>query len=388
MARTYPRSATGSGLNGPVSGLMHVLCLDVGSSSLKFALYQRIDGEIRLDTDGTVPNDGAANAATGLGQVIKKLPRLREHPPDAIGHRIVFGGTRYKTPVLVDDRVVEELESLAEFDPLHMLPQIKALHELGKRYPVAPQVVCFDTAFHRDIPDRARRLPIPLSLGSELQRFGFHGLSYEYIVATVDDASRGKAVIAHLGSGASMCALEEGKALDTTMGFSPLSGLMMATRPGDLDPGVLIHLIKKGMDSGQLSELLYEHSGLRAVSETTDDVRTLLESSATDPRAAFAIELFVYQARKQLGAMIAVLGGLDALIFTGGIGAGSAEIRERICQPFEFAGIQLVESRNRANAGIISAPDARVRTRVVPTDENLMIARHVSELLPAGDVAT
>jgi len=364
---------------------MRVLCFDVGSSSLKFALYNLVDGVAGIEAEGNVTHEEAGNVKPGLEKVFKGTTRLADCPLDAIGHRIVFGGQHYEAPVLVNDRVMLDLESLVGFDPLHMPPQVEVVREVGKRYPGVAQVLCFDTSFHRRMPQSARSLPLPRSLGPEIQRYGFHGLSYEYVVSTVEDAGCGKVVIAHLGSGASMCALQDGNPMDTTMGFSPLGGLMMGTRPGDLDPGVGLYLVRQGWSATELSELLYRRSGLLGVSETTPGVRELLERAAADSRAAFALELFVYQARKQLGAMIAVLGGLDELVFTGGIGEGSPDMRVRICEPFAFASVAIDQSRNAENAPTISTDSSRTRVRVVHTNENLMIARHVVEVLNDHD---
>jgi acetate kinase len=351
---------------------MRILCFDVGSSSLKLALYDWNDGAATLVSAENVGTENAEHAVS---------THLGGREPDGIGHRIVFGGRQYDRPVIVDDRVMADLASFVAFDALHMEPQTRVIRQLRGVYPGVPQVACFDTSFYRALPEIARRFPLPTSVGDGVRRYGFHGLSYEYLVSALEDARRGKVVMAHLGSGASMCALRDGKPADTTMGMTPLGGLMMGTRPGDLDPGILVYLVERGLNAGELSDLLYRKSGLLGVSETSSDVRELAGRSASDARAAFALDLFVYQARKQLGAMIAALGGLDTLVFTAGIGEGSPDIRGRICDAFAFMGIEIDRSRNAVSAAVISSEASSVCVRVVQTNENLMIARHVAETL-------
>lgn len=360
---------------------MRVLCFDVGSSSCKFALYDMSGGAETLLDSADVSGGQVPGIVRQCEEVFARAGAAGAATPDTIGHRIVFGGERHTEPALMNTQVQRDLDALVRFDPLHMAPQLQAVEQAARRYPETPQVLCFDTAFHHRMPPHAKRLPLPGSLGPELQRYGFHGLSYEYVVSALEEARAGRVVIAHLGSGASMCALSEGQPRDTTMGFSPLSGLLMGTRPGDLDPGVVLHLTERGWSAAALTDLLYERSGLLALSETTGDVRALLQRSASDPRAAFAIEMFVYSARKQLGAMIAAIGGLDTLIFTGGIGEHASIIRAGICEPFAFAGIAVDRSRNEAGEPVISSESSRVHVRVIQTNEGLMIARHTYAVL-------
>jgi acetate kinase len=363
---------------------MRVLCLDVGSSSCKFALYDITDDAETLLDGADISGGQLPDIVRQCEEVFARASAAGVATPDAIGHRIVFGGERHTQPAVLNPQLQLDLDGLVRFDPLHMTPQLQAIRQTTRRYPDAPQVLCFDTAFHHRMPRRAKRLPLPASLGSELQRYGFHGLSYEYVVSALEEARAGRVAIAHLGGGASMCALLEGQPCDTTMGFSPLSGVLMGTRPGDLDPGAVLHLMERGLSAPALTDLLYQRSGLLALSETTADVRALLERTGSDPRAAFAIEMFVYSARKQLGAMIAAVGGLDTLIFTGGVGEHASAIRAGICEPFAFAGLALERSRNEADEPVISTETSRVRVRVIRTNEGLMIARHTRDALAQG----
>jgi acetate kinase len=304
-----------------------------------------------------------------------------EAQPDAVGHRIVFGGPHYVEPVRASAGVMRDLESLVAIEPLHLRPELNLVSAAQRRLPAAAQVLCFDTAFHRRAPAIAHRLPLPHDLDPLLERYGFHGLSYEYI-ATQLGSDSGRAVVAHLGSGASLCAMRDRAPVDTTMGFSALGGLMMGTRPGDLDPGIVLQLLRNdGFDAERLSDLFYRRSGLLGVSGETADMKTLMERSPSNPRAREAIELFVYQLRKHLGAMIAVLGGLDTLVFTGGIGERAPEIRAAATNGLAFLGLRLDEERNRRNDRLISRDDSRIVALVIPTDENLMIARHTLALI-------
>lgn len=333
---------------------MIILALNGGSSSLKYAVYcagETIE-ELRAQA---LPAGG--NAAETLAGVLAEV----RSPVDAIGHRIVFGGATFETPVLADDGIMRDLEQLVDIEPLHLRAELDLVYAAMHALPKAPNVLCFDTAFHRRAPAIAHRLPLPAALDPLLQRYGFHGLSYEYVASKLPP-SAGRTIIAHLGSGASLCALRDGQPIDTTMGFTALGGLMMGTRPGDLDPGVLLRLLRDdGYSVEALSELLYARSGLLGVSGTSADVRTLIAQVSTNRSARDAIELFIYQLVKHAGAMVAVLGGLDTLVFTGGIGEHQPMIRERVAgalgylRPFEV--------------------------HVIPTDENLMIARHVLSVL-------
>ncbi|HYL27462.1 MAG TPA: hypothetical protein VEW74_06465 [Candidatus Nitrosotalea sp.] len=358
---------------------MELLCLDGGSSSLKYAAYRAGSNDLERIAAGTESATGEADA--DLSRVLAAVTPHLENSIVALGHRIVFGGLTYDAPVRADDDVLRELESLVPVEPLHLRGELDLIYAAQRRFGSVPQVLCFDTAFHRRSPSIAKRLPLPEGIDPLLTRYGFHGLSYEYIASELR-GDAGATVVAHLGSGASLCAMRNGKPLDTTMGFSALGGLMMGTRPGDLDPGILIRLLEgDGYDAARLSDLLYRKSGLLGVSGTSADMRTLAGTADSDPRAADAIELFVYQLIKQLGAMIAVLGGLDTLVFTGGIGENSPAIRASACERFAYLSVRLDSGANERNAREISAPRSGVRILVIPTDENLMIARHMLQLL-------
>jgi acetate kinase len=341
---------------------VRVLCLDAGSSSLKFAVYDRDENRERLREAG----ETAITDTTNLEDF---------ETPEAIGHRIVFGGPDRAAPARIDDRLLHDLEHLRDWDPLHLDPQVAIVKAARRRFPGVPQVACFDTAFFQRLPPVATRLPLP-QLSPRIRRYGFHGLSYEWALSTLDDPW-GRVVIAHLGSGASLCAVLDGLPVETTMGFSVLGGLMMGTRPGDLDPGVLLELLRQGRSLRELVGILYEESGLKGVSEISGDMRALLAAESSNPRAAEAIALFVHQLRKHLGAMIAMLGGLDTLVFTGGIGENAAQIRARACEPFRYLGLHLSNEANERNGAAISADDSGVAVRVVVANENAMIARHV-----------
>ncbi|HVN68255.1 MAG TPA: hypothetical protein VMU38_01180 [Candidatus Binatia bacterium] len=361
---------------------MKLLCLDAGSSSLKFAVYRAArDGTPARLTSGSFP--ATADAESALDRILESLDGEAGAPFAAIGHRIVFGGPRYQRPVLADDAVVRELEGLVGIEPLHLRAELDLLAAVRRRFPGAASVLAFDTAFHARAPAIAKRLPLPGDLDPLLMRYGFHGLSYEYVVSQLGD-DRGRTVVAHLGSGASLCALRDGAPVDTTMGFSALGGLMMATRPGDLDPGAILRLLDDGYDATRLTDLLYRRSGLLGVSGRTAEMRELLETQAADPAARDAVELFVYQLVKHLGSMVAVLGGLDRLVFTGGIGERAPAIRNAVASAFQFLGVRLDDEANRASERTVSCPESAVRVLVVPTDENLVIARHAIALVSAS----
>ncbi len=358
---------------------MHIQTVDVGSSSVKLALFDLHRGDSH-----TAPVRSSQIYVHGddLGAAIDEaiLEITRAGTPDVISHRIVFGESERDAPAVVSERLLSELEAGFELEPLHLPAQVALVRALGVRFPRVPQVVCFDTAFHRRMPSVAKRVPLPRSLGPALQRYGYHGLSYEY-VSSVLGSMRGRMVIAHLGSGSSMCALRDGRPTDTTMGFSPLGGLMMATRPGDLDPGIFLYLLKRGeMNAEELADLFYRKSGLLGVSGTTGDMERLLRMAARDDDAREAIELYVYQLRKHLGAMVAALGGLDSLVFTGGIGENSPEIRASVCEKLDYLGVNLVGEFNLKSDAVISANSSGVTVWVVHTNEALMLARHAFAL--------
>ncbi len=387
----------------------HILTVNTGSSSLKAAIYA-VDSQPVLQLAAEVSRIGASGGTisfsdrTGI-ELTRDASRagafdeaLRDvlagfdvRAPGltvaAVGHRMVHGGSKYTSPRVISSEVLSALEQLVAIDPLHLPQALVAVRAAGRAFPDVPQVACFDTAFHRSMPAAAQTYPLPRQLTEAgLLRFGFHGLSYEYIVqelrAQNPSAASGRLVVAHLGNGASMAAIRDGASRDTTMGFTPTGGLMMGTRSGDLDPGVLLYLLtQRGLSPQAVDELVNRQSGLLGVSGTSADMRELLDAEATDESAAEAVELFCYQARKFLGSLVAVLGGLETLVFTGGIGERAAPVRQRICEPFQFLGLQIDASHNAADDSVISTIDSSVKVRVMPTDEDLMIARHTNRLL-------
>ncbi|MDB4975417.1 MAG: Acetate kinase [Myxococcaceae bacterium] len=384
-----------------------VLCLNGGSSSLKLALWQvgaESEREVRLAT-GAVENIGRTGTRLWLRdgdgkQVAESSSALGDHAaavhalfdalsaeafsaPTAVGHRLVHGGPEHAAPERVDGALLEALRGLLPYAPLHLPAELSVIEAVSERFPKLPQVVCFDTAFHADMPELAKRLPLPRALhDAGIRRYGFHGLSYEYIVHALGAEGQGRLVIAHLGSGASMAAVHNGRPLDTTMSFTPTGGIMMATRSGDLDPGVLLHLQREcGYDTARLTKLVEHEAGLHGVSDGCADMQALLERRAVDPHAAEAVALFCYQVKKQIGAYSAVLGGIDTLVFTGGIGEHAAQVREAACAELAYLGIELNPPRNLANARVISRTGGRCTVRVLATDEERMIARHTSTLL-------
>ncbi|HME81412.1 MAG TPA: acetate/propionate family kinase [Candidatus Eremiobacteraceae bacterium] len=356
---------------------VRILCLNSGSSSLKYAIYE-MPAEQLLgsgEEDITSARDQPAALRSVLDSVKRQGLQL-----DAIGHRVVFGGPEHMEPQRVDSELIASLERLVEFDPTHTAA-LTAMRYVAAHVPEVPAVACFDSAFHKDMPAVAQSYPLPSDLGPMVRRFGYHGLSYEYVVSAIPPLER--TLIAHLGNGASLAAIRNGRSIDTTMGFSPLGGVMMGTRPGDLDPGVLIYLLRaKRLDAEALSELLNSRSGLLGVSGTAD-MRELLRRAAGDRAAQDAISLYVYIAVKHIGALVAVLGGLDQFVFTGGIGEHAAPIRKAICAGCAYLGVVIDDQLNDANAACISAASSRVAVLVVATNEDLMIARHVSALLSA-----
>jgi acetate kinase len=376
---------------------IRVLCVNSGSSSLKVALYEDETpiassvvegigfGEGRLtvrdasagvlhDELGAFPDTGAALRSA--------LGAARFPTPDAAGHRVVHGGADHTAPERVTSQLLAALRTLVPLAPLHLPAALHGIDAVTVHFPGLPQIACFDTAFHRRMPAVAQRLPLPRAFRAKgIQRYGFHGLSYEYVVATLGRATLGRAVIAHLGNGASLAAVRDGLPVDTTMGFTPTGGLMMGTRSGDLDPGVLVHLLAhEGFDARAIERLVDHESGLLGVSGTTSDMKALLEARATEPRAAEAVELFCYVLRKHIGAFAAVLGGLDTVVFTGGIGERAAPVREETCDGLEHLGIQIDRERNARHDPIISARGSACTVRVVRTDEDFIIARHTRAL--------
>ncbi|WP_345059530.1 acetate/propionate family kinase [Hymenobacter glaciei] len=385
-----------------------VLALNGGSSSIKFAVYglgetseRGLHGHLdRIDLPGTTltiadagqPATTVAVAATDQRAAVAFLLDWLEANADfgtirAVGHRVVHGMAHH-APERITPALVAELRQFRAFDPDHLPGELALIEALQKRHPKLPQFACFDTAFHHDMPRVAQMLPLPRRFEAQgLRRYGFHGLSYAYLLEELGRlagpaVANGRLILAHLGNGASLAAVHHGRSLDTTMGFSPAGGLLMGTRPGDLDPGITNYLLHTEKLTGpQLNNLLNHEAGLLGVSETSSDMRDLLAAQATDERAAEAVALFCYQARKGVGAFAAVLGGLDTLVFAGGIGEHAAEVRARICQGLAFLGIKLDEARNATHAGVISSVGSRVTVRVIPTDEERMIARTVGRLV-------
>jgi acetate kinase len=387
-----------------------VLTLNAGSSSIKFALYETCGAgdpaEIcrgRVEGLGTHPRfkaqDGggqelsardlasteAHDHASALAVI---LAFLRESFPDikvsAVGHRVVHGGVKHSEPVIVDAVVLGELSRLIPLAPLHQPHNLSGIAAAQAAFPDAPQIACFDTAFHRAHPWVNDTFALPRSYFDEgVRRYGFHGLSYEYIAdhlrSTVPDIASGRIVVAHLGNGASMCAINNGASVGSSMGFTALDGLPMGTRCGQLDPGVLLYLMdEKGMNVAAVTDLLYNHSGLLGLSGISSDMRVL--EGSDDPKAAEAIDYFVFRVRREIGAMAAILSGIDALVFTGGIGENSALIRERITTGMGWLSLEIDAIRNSANDFDISAAGSHCRTFVVPTDEESVIARHTARL--------
>lgn len=391
---------------------LRVLTINAGSSSLKTAFYagdrtgqavlagrvERIGqrgSRIRIvdETgasllDRTVDLDAHDTALRAvLDWVRQEQPAVE---PDAVGHRIVHGGSAHRAPEILTADVRTALERLVPLDPDHLPQALAAIRVATEAYPTIPQVACFDTAFHRSMPRVAQMYPLPASLGeSGVIRYGFHGLSCEFIVQALRaidarEAQR-RLVIAHLGNGASLTAVHDGVSVDTTMGFTPTGGIMMGTRPGDLDPGVLVHLLDaQGMAPAALNRLVNHESGLLGVSGQSSDMRDLLDREPGDRRAADAVALFCYLARKAVGSLAAALGGLDTLVFTAGIGERAAPVRARICSGLGFLGVDLDIERNARHAPVISREGSRVVVRVMKTDEELMIAGHVHHLLSAA----
>jgi acetate kinase len=386
-----------------------ILCINVGSSSCKFSLYSVSSGAESIVAEGAADRIGSsggtitirdangrsiaesdrdlARPQVAVDALFDEFERLKLPRLDVVGHRIVHGGAHHVAPEIVTPALIADLKRLIAFAPLHMPGGIGGVEAVAARHPKLPQVACFDTAFHRGMPERAERFPLPRELwDAGVRRYGFHGISYEYIMQALRADVPTRLIIAHLGNGASMAAVENGRPLDTTMGFTPAGGFMMGTRPGDLDPGVILYLLEqKGYDAAQLSRLVNLKSGLLGVSGLSSDVKTLLDARGLNADAAEAIEMFCYQIRKAIGALAAALGGLDMLIFTGGIGEHAAAVRAEACQGLAHLGLAIDPRRNDSNQDTISAADSRCRVRVIPTNENLMVARHAARLVfPAG----
>lgn len=381
-----------------------ILTLNAGSSSLKFSVYEtgddpdelccgqveNIGSEARLVIDTEPSNSrniGAADHNTAVTTILEALnPILGDRTVEGVGHRIVHGGLEFKSATVLTPDIIERLTALEPLAPLHQPHNLAAVNAAQEAFPKAVQVGCFDTAFHRGHPWVNDTFALPRKLYDEgVRRYGFHGLSYEYVTGrlhdTLPELDRNKVVIAHLGNGASMCAVREGKSIGSTMGFSALDGLPMGTRCGQLDPGVLLYLMERGMSATELTKMLYEESGMKGLSGLTSDMRTLLASDK--PEAREAIDYYVFRIRREVGAMSAILGGLDALVFCGGIGENSPEIRARVLGGLEYLGLHLDEKANAKNALHIGG-DNETLCLVIPTDEERVIARAVQNAIRKG----
>jgi acetate kinase len=382
-----------------------IAVLNAGSSSVKFSLFTQAGDGLHMVVRGqadaihTAPrfvvkdaadqtlvsrswDDGASFGHDGaLEQIVEFLrERLEGSGLAGVGHRVVHGGLLYAAPVRIDAALLRDLEQFVPLAPLHQPHNLTPIRLLLERRPDLPQVACFDTAFHRAQPELAQMFALPVELhDAGVRRYGFHGLSYEYIAATLPQldpkAAEGRTVVLHLGNGASMCALSAGRSMASTMGFTAVEGLPMGTRSGSLDPGVILYLMdQRGMDARAIENLIYNQSGLLGVSGVSSDMRTLLASP--EPRAALAVDLYVYRIGRELGSLAAALGGLDALVFTGGVGENSAQIRERVCRGAAWLGVALDEAANQRGGPRISTAASATAAWVVPTNEELMIARH------------
>ena len=388
-----------------------VLTINTGSSSLKVALYDYAESESLILT-ANAERIGMSNGAIRICEAsgapaITLSGDLRDHraalarvfawlaqhnfdqPLALVGHRVVFGGPHFRAPVVITTVLREALRALVPFDPEHLPQALDAMEFMREHDSKVLQVACFDTAFHRDLPAVAQKYALPPKYFADgILRYGFHGLSYQYIVQSLlalDGAlAEGRVIVAHLGNGASMAAIHAGRCIDTSMGFTPDSGLVMGTRAGDIDPGALLQVLAlNAMDPLAVKVLINQHSGLLGVSGSSADMQVLLAREASDAMAAEAIALFCYRAKKVLGAYVAALGGLDVLVFTGGIGEHAAPVRERICAGLECLGIHIDRPRNQRGEAIISTTKSPVKVRVLPTDEGLMIAREAWELCRA-----
>jgi len=370
-----------------------ILTLNAGSSSLKFAVFSQ-GGSPALVTRGASGRMGPGpdDAARALATVVDGLSsRGGLASVAAVGHRVVHGGATFAAPVRIDDAVLAELRRLEPLDPDHLPAAIAIIEAVQRLAPALDQVACFDTAFHAAMPRASKLLPLPRRYEAQgLRRYGFHGLSYTYLVAELarvagPAAARDRVILAHLGSGASLAALVDGACVDTTMSFTPNSGVTMGTRTGDLDPGVVLHLMRvEPRDANALDALLSKESGLLGVSGTSADMRDLLARESTDAAAADAVALFVRGVHKAVGALATTIGGLDTLVFSGGIGEHAAPVRARICAALAHLGVELDPTRNEAHAPVISS-DASARTvRVIPTDEEVVIARETMRVLSGG----
>ena len=392
----------------------YALIFNAGSSSLKFSVFRRpgedacrLEARGQIDGIGTSPRftakDDTGKALTDAVldisvrdgrtalEVVARWLRKRYAPARVlgVGHRVVHGGAKYAAPCIVTPEVLKELRALVPLAPLHQPHNLAAIEAVRDRMPDVPQVACFDTSFHRGQPAVAELVPLPKEIrDAGVRRYGFHGLSYEYIASALPpEIADGRVIVAHLGSGASLCAMKARKSIDSTLGFTALDGLCMGTRPGSLDPGVVLHLLQTlGRSAKEVEAILYKQSGLIGISGISNDMRDLLDNPS--PCARLAVDYFVYQATKCIGALAAVLGGVDALVFTAGIGERSSEIRRRICEASAWLGIRLDDNANASHAPRISLAGGQPSVWVIPTNEELMIARHTGALLGIPAVAS
>lgn len=392
----------------------YALVLNAGSSSLKFCVFGRPPGESwRLEARGQIEGIGTAPRLSVKGANGESLAKQDVAVRDAhealdalaawlrskydrsrllgVGHRVVHGGAQFKGPTILNADVLRELQQLIPLAPLHQPYNLAAIEAVFERLPGIPQVACFDTSFHRGQPEVAELIPLPRELRQQgLQRYGFHGLSYEYIASVLPQVAPqiadGRVIVAHLGSGSSLCALNKRKSVDSTLGFTALDGLCMGTRPGALDPGVILHLFQSlKLSAKEVETLLYKKSGLLGISGISNDMRELLGRS--EPSARLAVDYFIYRAAKEIGALAAALGGIDALVFTAGIGENSPEIRKRICESSAWLGIEVDEAANAECLPKISTTRSKISVWVIPTNEELMIARHTGALLGLAKAA-
>jgi acetate kinase len=390
-----------------------ILTINGGSSSIKFALFETGDAlrrilsgsieriglpEASFRVKGLDPADNFTRAVTAPDHTVAVdalmdwiAERCGREGLAAVGHRVVHGGPKYSQPQQITAVMVAELHGLSPFDPEHLPEEILLTEAFHRRFPDLPQVACFDTAFHHDLPRVAMLVPIPRRYEAKgVRRYGFHGLSYAYLMEELarvagTQAAQGRVILAHLGNGASLAAVHGGKPVDTSMSFTPTAGVPMSTRAGDLDPGLMWYLTRtEKMSAKQFNEMVNFQSGLLGISETSSDMRDLLNHETRDVRAAEAVAIFCYQIKKWIGSFAAALGGLDTLVFAGGIGENAPTIRTRICKGLSFLGIELNETPNTANAGVISVAASRVAVRVIHTDEEHMIAQTVCRVLGVG----
>ena len=371
-----------------------LLTINAGSSSIKFALFEAGATPRRLDK-GSIERIGLADGPDRQAAVEQLLQWVQTRGAgdgnrrlSALAHRIVHGGPRYSAPVRLTPQVVAELKAISPFDPEHLPQELRLAEALAQRFPDLPQVACFDTAFHHDMPRVAQLLALPRRYQAQgLRRYGFHGLSYAYLMQELAReagaaAAQGRVVLAHLGNGASLAAVRAGRSVDTSMGFTPVAGIPMSTRSGDLDPGLVWYLARtEGLDAQRFNQMVNAESGLLGLSGTSPDMRDLLAREATDEGARDAVAFFCYQVRKWIGAFAAALGGLDTLVFAGGIGEHAAPVRARVCEGLDFLGLAIDASRNAVHARVISPEASRVAVRVIPTDEAQMMAQLVAGVL-------